>query len=76
LRIGKPSIADFGLRIADLFENAKNWKKFVFIGNGFIFIFFLTGFTGWTGFFHGFHLLAIANRSGEAGGNRVHKISN
>ena len=38
--------------------------------------FFLTGFTGLTGFFHGFHLLAIANRSGEAGGNRVHKISN
>jgi hypothetical protein len=35
-------------------EVGKNWKKFVFIGNGFIFIFFLTGFTGWTGFFHGF----------------------
>jgi hypothetical protein len=48
------AIGDFGLRIADLFENAKNWKKFIFIGNGFIFIFFLTGFTGWTGFFHGF----------------------
>jgi hypothetical protein len=25
------AIGDFGLRIADLFENAKNWKKFVFI---------------------------------------------
>jgi hypothetical protein len=25
------AIGDCGLRIADLFENAKNWKKFVFI---------------------------------------------
>ena len=38
-------------------------------------IIFLTGSTGSTGFFHGFRLPAIANRSGEAGGDETVKTA-
>ena len=41
----------------------------------FFYIIFLTGSTGSTGFFHGFRLPAIANRSGEAGGDETVKTA-
>ena len=45
------------------------------MGNGFnLSISSLTGSTGWTGFFHDFHLPAIASRSGEAGGDETVNI--